>query len=701
MVEDPQGERAGNGSDGNHIRDLPGMLEVMPPRRDDSKESFSLNTSDGFDAGSPSLRTKDVSALPLSPGCCDALQRELPPEEQFKRSMQHLVSLTVHMQQSLNQASRARWTCNTCPVSPESNAHSCQHEGVAESARNEAGPKVMKQVSPQPRSPRYDLGTPCQTLNLQNPKTLLSVMTREPSIRETFEEHAPAPQLIAAPAMTLGSPLECAAAPAVADRHSRRKHTRSQGQDRVVGEDLIGVLPDPPGLAPGHSPGRSEKSWMPSVASIRSTRRNLMVSAIAGPKTSVECDQDLEGNDDDDDDDDESLELAMQYDESCPSLLAQRIGAFAHLALKLCGVFPLCNFSRGDSVDTVGGNVEVPRRFCMRVALSGSYRALLLLTDVCFLCSTANKLRSGLALVHDKELDDCHQLAHPLVTDLVVAAGAVLTILACGMPYCEAWGRGRQIRRCRDALETISARTHCEVEWTRAHSWDALTLLLTWLLLVGARFGADIYLHLTLLTSSTSWDAIHFGLFVVASARVAAAGLLVVYLSRSMSLAINGFERKFVRLLESPRAPQAFSAARLEWNKFSAAFRNTSVSLQWCFALLAGTAVLSTVAALLDAWMYSLRVVLPGIVLSLTSLRVLLSAGATTDYCVKLPSLFTTVRTSSPQLEKGLLRLVQFLHATEAGFYVSETKISSSGILKGAYVTAIAVAALATELLRL
>ncbi|CAE8723818.1 unnamed protein product [Polarella glacialis] len=87
--------------------------------------------------------------------------------------------------------------------------------------------------------------------------------------------------------------------------------------------------------------------------------------------------------------------------------------------------------------------------------------------------------------------------------------------------------------------------------------------------------------------------------------------------------------------------------------------------------------------------MYSLRVVLPGIVLSLTSLRVLLSAGATTDYCVKLPSLFTTVRTSSPQLEKGLLRLVQFLHATEAGFYVSETKISSSGILKGAYVTAL------------
>ncbi|CAE8627132.1 unnamed protein product [Polarella glacialis] len=106
----------------------------------------------------------------------------------------------------------------------------------------------------------------------------------------------------------------------------------------------------------------------------------------------------------------------MQHDESCPSLLAQRIGAFAHLALKLCGVFPLCNFSREDSVDTVGGNVEVPRRFCMRVTLSGSYRALLLLTDVCFLCSTANKLRSGLALVHNQELDDCHQLAHPLVT---------------------------------------------------------------------------------------------------------------------------------------------------------------------------------------------------------------------------------------------------------------------------------------------
>ncbi|CAE8616230.1 unnamed protein product, partial [Polarella glacialis] len=350
---------------------------------------------------------------------------------------------------------------------------------------------------------------------------------------------------------------------------------------------------------------------------------------------------------------------------------------------------------------------------CLRVAFSGSYRVLLLLTDVYFLCSTAIKLRSAFApaisadlVVHQASESD--GLVHPLVTDLVVAAAAVLSILACGLPYCEAWGRCRQIRRCRYALETISARTHCEVEWTIALCWDALAVFLTWLLLVGSRLGADFWFHASPTSShashashasTTSWDALHFGLFVGASARVAAAGLLVVHLSRGMSLAINGFERKFLRLLESPRAVRAFSTARLEWNKFAATFRNTSESLHWCVVVLAGTAVFSMFSAVLDACVYSLGVVLPGIVLALEMLRVLLCVSATTDYCVKLPSLFTTVRTSSPQLEEDLLRLVQFLQSTEAGFYVSETRINTSGILKFAYFTAMAAAAFSTEFL--
>ncbi|CAE8626434.1 unnamed protein product [Polarella glacialis] len=334
----------------------------------------------------------------------------------------------------------------------------------------------------------------------------------------------------------------------------------------------------------------------------------------------------------------------------------------------------------------------------MRVAFSGSYHALLLLTDVCFLYSTAIQLRSELDLVVSQEFDG-HQLAHLRVTDLVVAAGAVLTMLACGMPYCEDWGRCRQIRRCRDSLETISARTHCEVEWAIALCWVALTVFLTWLLLVSSRLGADFWLRNALPNFSTSWDAIHFGLFVVASARVAAAGILVVYLSRGMSLAINGFERKFLRLLESLRASRAFSAARSGWNKFSAAFRNTSKSLHCCLVVLAGTAVLSTFAVLLHAWLCSLGALLPGIVLSHTIFRDLLSAGATTDYYLELPSLFTTVRTSSPQLEKGLLHFVHFLHVTEAGFYVSETRISTSGILEVAYATAMAAVVFSKALL--
>ncbi|CAE8590677.1 unnamed protein product, partial [Polarella glacialis] len=385
------------------------------------------------------------------------------------------------------------------------------------------------------------------------------------------------------------------------------------------------------------------------------------------------------------------LECPMKLDESGLPLWSRCVGAFAHLALKLCGVLPLSNFSNADSEGTPAeGDVEAPRRVCLRVAFSGSYRVLLLLTDVYFLCSTAIKLRSAFApaisadlVVHQASESD--GLVHPLVTDLVVAAAAVLSILACGLPYCVGADRSA-------GAGGVDNRTVLG----RPGSQRALAVFLTWLLLVGSRLGADFWFHASPTSShashashasTTSWDALHFGLFVGASARVAAAGLLVV------SLAINGFERK------SPRAVRAFSTARLEWNKFAATFRNTSESLHWCVVVLAGTAVFSMFSAVLDACVYSLGVVLPGIVLALEMLRVLLCVSATTDYCVKLPSLFTTVRTSSPQLEEDLLRLVQFLQSTEAGFYVSETRINTSGILKFAYFTAMAAAAFSTEFL--
>ncbi|CAE8598869.1 unnamed protein product [Polarella glacialis] len=563
-------------------------------------------------------------------------------------------------------------------------------------------------------------GTGTDSRTLGNPSYLL--MPRVPSILESSEITPPPPR-VAAPAMMLG-------------KSSRQSRNRRHRQDRVAAEELMGVVSqgmgrESPGMGeviPGReSPGirssgfsafsprsieRPRLSRQQSVESIRTTRRNHMVNAIGSDcsNNSAGSDQDLEGNYAHDDDHD-GLESAMQHIDSAlqHNKWAQRIGALAHLSLKLCGVLPLNNFSSAASVGAAGGEVEVQRRFCLRAALSGSYRALLLLTDVCFLLVTGKKLRSAFApavnsdLVLSKAVYSGSQLSltHPLVTDLVVASAAVLTILACGMPYWEAWGLGRQIRKCRYALETISARTHCEVEWTIALCWDALYMFLAWLLFVGSRFGANLWLRQTVPDSSTSWDAALFFLFAVASAQVAAAGLLVVHLSCGMSLAINGFERKFLRLLESPQASRAFSAARLEWNRFSAAFRNTSVSLRWVFAVLAGAAVFSLFSGLLDAWLYShsLGVVVPGIIHSLTILRVLLMAGATTDYCVKLPSLFTTVRTSSPQLEDGLLRLVQFLHATEAGFYVSETRVTTSGILKVAYITCMAAAAVSSELL--
>ncbi|CAE8629629.1 unnamed protein product, partial [Polarella glacialis] len=232
----------------------------------------------------------------------------------------------------------------------------------------------------------------------------------------------------------------------------------------------------------------------------------------------------------------------------------------------------------------------------------------------------------------------------PLAIDVVVAAGGMLTILACGMPYCEACGTSRELRACRDALEMCGRKTQlAEVtlfgeqqqaleEWAKTWWREALAVFLTWLVVVGLRFGMDFTWPHPLSGPVGLWVAVRFGLFLAASAHLAAGGLLVIHLSRGMALALDGFTCRYVERLDSPAVSKALFDARLEWTKLSAALRSTSVSLQKCFA----TLVLSIFASLMDSWLWSVpsgsvngltvRVasiwrLLPGIALALAILR--------------------------------------------------------------------------------
>ncbi|CAE8665498.1 unnamed protein product, partial [Polarella glacialis] len=211
------------------------------------------------------------------------------------------------------------------------------------------------------------------------------------------------------------------------------------------------------------------------------------------------------------------------------------------------------------------------------------------------------------------------------------------------------------------------------------------------------RLGMESWSLGVLTGSAGLWNAVRVVLFLAASAHLTAGALLIIHLSRGMTLALDGFTCRFVTRLDSPEASKALFDARLEWTKLSAILRSTSVSLQWCFAALTATAVLSTFASLLDAWYGGVWCFLPGIALALAMLRVILRATGVTDTCFKLPSLFTTIQMSQ-LLEARLLQLVQFMHASESGFYVAETRVGSSTVLKFAYFTAAAAASFATQL---
>ncbi|CAE8617961.1 unnamed protein product, partial [Polarella glacialis] len=130
----PEGATTAGRGDGNYLlRDMLELLPHMPQHASDSEESSDIyaedDRSNGSDVGQQqrrqqqqqqqrqrqqeeeeeqqpcALSSRDVSAL--NSGSCDLVQAFMT-EEQFKRSMQHLCSLTVHLQQSLEEASCVR-----------------------------------------------------------------------------------------------------------------------------------------------------------------------------------------------------------------------------------------------------------------------------------------------------------------------------------------------------------------------------------------------------------------------------------------------------------------------------------------------------------------------------------------------------------------------------------------------------------------
>ncbi|CAE8701999.1 unnamed protein product, partial [Polarella glacialis] len=300
----------------------------------------------------------------------------------------------------------------------------------------------------------------------------------------------------------------------------------------------------------------------------------------------------------------------------------------------LCGVVPLTNFSTDSGDKNTGGSSfkssfsSLPLSARRGVALSGSFRALLLLMDMALLCGTVTHFsntngNTNLWSKHEFGISDRSfgsEDLPPLAIDVVVAAGGMLTILACGMPYCEACGTSRELRACRDALEMCGRKTQLAEEWAKTWWREALAVFLTWLVVVGLRFGMDFTWPHPLSGPVGLWVAVRFGLFLAASAHLAAGGLLVIHLSRGMALALDGFTCRYVERLDSPAVSKALFAARLEWTKLSAALRSTSVSLQKCFATLAATAVLSIFASLMDSWLWSIWRLLPGIALALAIL---------------------------------------------------------------------------------
>lgn len=130
------------------------------------------------------------------------------------------------------------------------------------------------------------------------------------------------------------------------------------------------------------------------------------------------------------------------------------------------------------------------------------------------------------------------------------------------------------------------------------------------------------------------------------------------------------------------------------WNVLQAFLRKASGSMEYSVLALQTCFILSFLSSLVDAvgiegpdQARSIYLI-PGTLINLGLARIFFRAAAVTDTCLRVPSLINSISfgIGEDALDQDRRYLVEYIIFSAAGFYVSEVRLSSAIVVKGAYI---------------
>lgn len=306
--------------------------------------------------------------------------------------------------------------------------------------------------------------------------------------------------------------------------------------------------------------------------------------------------------------------------------------------------------------------------------LSKGYQAAVLLFHALLLC--------GLVVLHQVNFSE---QSYPfLAGDLVLASGCVCALFAIHIPP-----GNLSIEEGLKQLEDSNQYALFTRRVDAAIAGDTLATLVVWLAFLGDRLGSVAAVSGRGL--ALSWaEALRHTAVILSSWQLATLVLLILRVIRNMCGLVDAFCTSIAR-------DEDYVQAVAVWNVLQAQLRMTSETVEGCFAVLQSVLVL---LALAMAWDIQ---ALYGAVWALTASgllivavsQILLRAAAVTDACVRVAQLVNSSSVNGRIMDAERKYLVDFIVASEAGFYVFNVRLGAGYGIKVIHHTGLITIALA------
>eukprot|EP00930_Biecheleria_cincta_P034385 TRINITY_DN23773_c0_g2_i1.p1 TRINITY_DN23773_c0_g2~~TRINITY_DN23773_c0_g2_i1.p1 ORF type:complete len:647 (+),score=85.53 TRINITY_DN23773_c0_g2_i1:178-2118(+) len=306
------------------------------------------------------------------------------------------------------------------------------------------------------------------------------------------------------------------------------------------------------------------------------------------------------------------------------------------------------------------------------------YRVLPFLLNAGFLASCVFRMSVG------PELSEDMPATGRLITDLVLGFSAFFG------PACLGVGLRVLKERHTDTakLHGMSQRRGFSGTWITQSSHDFLIVAVMWIASVTERTRATI-----MKTSFTGLDCLHVALFACAAANLLCSAFSILICSRGMTCMVDGFLLSVLR-------GRSLAGCERSWKLRMALMRRVCSGFERCCILLALTATVAAFTTLVDmANGYRLELI-PHTILVCYFPWAFWQMASVTDVCKRVPP---TVNSMISHTESGnnALYLVQFIQASDAGFYVYDTLLARGLVQKSVYFTGVALFAASTNIFQI